>query len=150
MSKVTINLVDDRISEHFWMHEFMCNSDGDKLKTSPEFFFFVRTMLEEFRIWYNRPISPSSAYRTPEFNRTLKDASPNSQHLNALAIDVVFPKDERMTTKRKGEFLEHVREKWFEICDKYGITGGSGFYDWGFHIDAGNTATRRRWDYRGR
>ncbi len=55
-----------------------------------------------------------------------------------------------MSAARKEEFLENVRTKWYKILAKYNMTGGCGFYDWGFHIDAGNDSEDMRfWDYRG-
>lgn len=142
----TVNLLNDRLTENFRLDEFVCHSDNDSMLITPEFLRFVQ-MLQEFRDWYNRPVNVNSGYRTVWFNNTLENSSPTSQHLKALAIDVSFPR-EPMTDARKQEFLDNVRTKWFKLCDEYGVTGGNGFYDWGFHIDSGDTEVRRTWDLR--
>lgn len=157
MGKVTVNFIDDKVSEHFRMDEAICHSDGNKMLLTPDVFEFW-DMLEEFRVWYNRAMNPNSWYRTNWFNSTLPDASPTSRHLRATAVDESFPSVDhnglpldQWSPSRKNQFLENVMWKWYDICDKRGRYGGVGFYDWGFHIDldVGGT-TFRHWDYRGK
>lgn len=93
-------------------------------------------MLEEFRVWYGRPMTINSGYRCPKHNAAVKGES-GSFHLKALANDIQLPPEFKQFTKaRKREFLTNIRKKWFEICDKYGVAGGSGFYNTFFHLDS--------------
>lgn len=102
-------------------------------------------MLEEFREWYGRSMYINSGYRCPRHNKQVK-GEPNSFHMKALANDIQLPEEfKRYTAIRKREFLINIRKKWFEICDKYGVAGGSGFYNTFFHLDSRPTG-RATWD----
>ena len=52
----------------------------------------VAIELQKLRTYYNIPIIVNSWYRTPEYNKTLKDSSKNSMHLKGLAVDVRVPR----------------------------------------------------------
>lgn len=139
-------LLEDEINKYFKWSEFACNHRGEvlaTLKTS----FFIEVMLTEFRIWYNRPMVPSSGFRTEYWNTHIK-GSPISQHMKGLAADFHFP--EKMHPWREQQFLDNVRDKWFELCDKHGVKGAVFYYDWGFHLDCRNEAHEYRvhTDYR--
>lgn len=144
---VTMNFINDQVTEHFSLRESRCKSGGEVLVTPAVIRFYL--MLEEFRIWYNRIMLSNSWYRTTEHN-TAVGGSPISQHLYGVACDFPFPPGEVMDAARRSEFLHNVRTKWYELCDKYGVYGGVGFYDWGFHIDSGHEHRDHRafWDYR--
>jgi len=144
---VAIELLDDQVTEHFSLRESRCKSGGEVLVTPAVIQFYL--MQEEFRIWYNRIMISSSWYRTIPHN-TAVGGSPISQHLYAVASDYQLPLI-TMSTQRKEQFLTNVRTKWYELCDKYEVYGGVGFYDWGFHIDSGqeHRTFRAFWDYRG-
>ena len=148
-----ITLLEDKLSEHFWLHEFVCHDGKNSMKLTPEILFFITVLLEAFREWYGRPIPINSGFRTAIYNAALKLASPTSTHLLGLAVDIPFPRRDHdgsiMAGARKRQFLENVRTKWYSILKEHELTGGVGFYDWGFHLDAGNrTEQMRFFDYR--
>lgn len=140
--KYTFTANQDKISEFFSLHELACNSGNNEILINEDVLIFA-LMLDEFREWYNRSINPESWYRTTSYNKAIGGAT-YSQHLKALAIDVHFPTDEYIIGARQDMFLENVKNKWFEICDKYGVEGGCFFYTWGFHIDAGTDRKKGR------
>lgn len=117
-----MNLLNDQITPHFRLSEFANNADGGAVILNPDVILFIQ-MLEEFRIWYNRPMTITSGYRTKPFNKEVGGAS-NSYHLKGLAADVALPSVYYSYSKaRKDQFLENVKEKWYEICKAHGKTG---------------------------
>lgn len=158
-----MNLVNGYITKnnYFKWSEMACK-DG-AIEINEEVINFVK-ILDEFRKWYNRPISPNSWYRSKSHNENLLrqglPASRNSVHLEGTAIDFSYPAEFKGFTKaRQEEFRQNVKNKWIELCHKYGYAGGIGFYDWGFHIDNRknnkngtplNQKTYQFWDYRKR
>lgn len=113
-------------------------------------------MLEEFRIWYNRPMPVSSGYRTKKFN-ALVGGDKESLHLPARAADILYPDEySKWSAERKLQFLVNIRVKWFEICSRYTLpsTGeqikGSVIWEptW-FHLDT-RTNKQLFLDYRGK
>lgn len=140
-----VKLYDGEINKYFNMHEFACKSDGSIIDNPHVRLFYE--MLLEFRLWYNRPIGIESGFRTIKYNKMV-GGSPQSQHLKGVAADIHFPTDEDMSFERKSQFLGNVKTKWYDICDKYGIKGGVGFYEWGFHLDARVDKPRSFWDHR--
>ena len=91
-------------------------------------------MLEEFRIWYNRPMNITSGYRTAAFNKKVGGAS-NSYHRKALAADFALPSAYYNYSKaRKEAFLNNIKIKWYEICKKHGKTGSVIWYDSWIHL----------------
>lgn len=146
---MTYTFTENRISEHFTWFELACHDKANSIISNEEVLYFTQVLLEEFRAWYNRSIVPESWYRTQEYNDSIAGSSSNSKHVRGIAIDVHFPKNEGLDSWRKNEFLGNVKDKWYEILKSHNMTGGVGFYDWGFHIDAGNdTDDMRFWDYR--
>ena len=101
---------------------------------------FVK-MLDEFRYWYNRPMSPGSWYRSEYYNDVVLvnnglKPSKKSMHKLGRAFDCLLPKEFYSFTKeRKEAYLENCRMKWIEICHRSGAAGGFGKYDTFFHID---------------
>lgn len=130
-----MKLLKDEITSHFRLVEFANNEDGGVVEITPPFIEFVQ-MLEEFRGWYNRPVNILSGYRTKPFNKKVGGAS-NSLHLKGLAIDFSLPTAfYKYSKSRQNEFLENIKNKWYEICDKHNIYGSVLFYDTWVHIDA--------------
>jgi hypothetical protein len=147
---VNIQVLEDKVTKNFSLRESRCKAGGEVVITPQVIRFFM--MLQEFREWYNRVMIPNSWYRTKQHNKDV-GGSPISQHLYGVAADFSFPPDDHgkpWTKERRNAFLHNVRTKWYELCDKYGVKGGVGFYDWGFHIDSGDEHRTHRafWDYR--
>lgn len=145
-------VVDDDVTKHFTLSESVCKGDNNALLITPAVIRFY-LMLEEFRVWYNRIMRASNWYRTPWYNSQLPGSSPKSQHMYGVACDFPIPSDDHgkpWTSMRRTQFLNNVKKKWFELCDKYQVKGGVGFYDKHFHIDSGDEHRTHRsfWDYR--
>ena len=111
-----MNLIEDTITPHFKLSEFANNEDGGKMLLNQDVLQFIQ-MLEVFRIWYNRPMSVTSGYRTKVFNEKV-GGDVNSYHLKALAVDFRLPSEYyKWTRERQNEFLNNIKEKWYRICD---------------------------------
>lgn len=121
-------LIDGRIVAHFSLAE-MCNKEAKeslKLVLTPEVIEFAQ-MMEELRLWYNKPMTVNSWYRTESYNKSCGGSS-NSLHLDGLACDISLP-------NLSDEKFEHFRDKWKKICEKHGKIGGINRYRWGLHFD---------------
>jgi len=102
--------------------------------------------MEEFKKWYARSMPVLSGCRCDKHNKEEGGAT-SSQHLLGLASDVDLPAEfKSFSLKRKREFMLNIRKKWFEICDKRKIAGGSGFYNGFFHLDS-RKEKRSTWDF---
>lgn len=101
-------------------------SDRVKLILNNEIMEFL-DMLQEFRNWFHKPMTVSSFYRTPAFNRSCGGSS-NSLHLLALAMDWYIPGH---TMQQRS----NVKAKWEQICKAHGKIGGINFYTNGYHLD---------------
>ncbi len=76
----------------------------------------------------DRPLTVTSGYRTPEFNRRQPGALPNSQHVQGRALDVAQPA--WLTVQ---QFHAAVRE-WAASGDAI-FLGAVGYYEDFVHID---------------
>lgn len=129
-----INIDNDRLTDHFRLSEFVNTQDGNKMYLDQKFLRFV-SMLEDFRIWYGRPMNITSGYRTVAFNKSV-GGDPKSLHLQSLAVDFKLPWDfNRYPKARQNEFLNNIKNKWFELCDQEGIPGSVIWYDGWVHLD---------------
>jgi uncharacterized protein YcbK (DUF882 family) len=87
----------------------------------------------------------NSGYRCPNHNAEV-GGEENSLHMKGVATDIMLPTEfNGMSDSRKRQFLINIRTKWFEICNKYGAAGGSGFYKTFFHLDS-RQLKRAKWD----
>lgn len=112
-----MRLLEDRITPHFRLSEFSNTEDGDVVLLNPDVIQFIQ-MLEEFRVWYDRIMNITSGYRTKAFNKKWKGDA-NSYHLKGLAADIRLPLEYyKFTEERKLEFLNNVKNKWYEICER--------------------------------
>ena len=121
-------ITDGRIVKNFSLAE-MTNKqakDNIKLVLTPEVVEHAQ-MMQELRDYYG-PLTVSSWYRTPSFNRRpeVRGAS-NSAHLDGRATDITN------ITASRFEEMAHV---WRSICINHGKVGGVEFYDWGVHFDS--------------
>ena len=124
---MTAYKVDGKITAHFSVEE-MCNpscSESTKLVLSPEAIEHAQ-MMEELRVWYNKPMHVNSWYRSKTFN-ALKGGMSNSGHLYARATDI------RLGAVTDAQF-KNFSNKWDAICKKHGKVGEIGRYSWGIHF----------------
>jgi len=133
MKEYTFKINDYKLTEHFYLCEF-AHISGKELYIDYEFIYNFVPALEEFRVWYNRPINITSCYRPPTYN-AIVGGSKDSAHLHARAVDFPFPKEYyAMSYDRKQLFLENVKMKWREICHNRGRYAQVNYYDNRFHL----------------
>jgi uncharacterized protein YcbK (DUF882 family) len=139
-------ILDGQITPHFNIWEFRCRANNELLINADVIAHIQR--LEKFRQWYKRTMIVNSGFRTPEHNKRI-GGSPNSQHINGIAADINLPLGEfaTFTKARKEEFLQNIKNKWYEICKADGLGGGVGFYNTFVHLDSAK-GKPRFWDER--
>ena len=116
-----------QISPHFKLYELANNSGNIKL---PQYEINAKTagfltMLEDLRVWYNKPITCNSCYRQAEYNEAC-GGMPDSLHLEGLAFD--------WGVKHNAVQQRHVIEEWLLLNQKYKTQGVIGVYPWGYHL----------------
>ena len=116
-----------RLSPHFKVKEFHSRKDpSDLVKVDEK----LLRLLENIRNYTGKPVHINSGYRSPEYNATVKNASPHSQHCAGKAADIVVPG------------VSPVRVA--EIAECYlGNSGGIGVYKSFTHVDV--RAGHARW-----
>ena len=116
-----------RLSPHFKVKEFHSKKDpSDLVKVDEK----LLRLLENIRNFTGKPVHINSGYRSPEYNATLKNASPHSQHCVGKAADIVIA----------GVPPARVAE----IAECYlGSSGGIGIYKTFTHVDV--RAGHARW-----
>lgn len=129
-----IALVDDHLTEHFRLDEFAHHERGKEptVYLSSDFLKFVQ-MLEEFRMWYRRPMNITSGFRPVGFNK-LVGGSFNSAHLRMLAVDFLLPNMLDFEPVRRDQFYQNIKVKWFAICEKSEFKPQCNFYDTFIHL----------------
>lgn len=120
-----------RLSPHFRVREFHSKHDPtDVVKVDER----LLTLLERIRAHVGAPVHINSGYRSPEYNRTLKNASPRSQHCNGKAADIWV---EGVTPKQIAEIAECY----------LGSSGGIGIYKNFTHVDVRTSCARWKGAY---
>ena len=124
-----------QVSDHLWSHEIDCTcgcglgeTHGALHPALIEGFEFIRNEL-------NIPLSINSGFRCYKKNKSLPDASPNSQHLWGRALDIRLP---------NGLTAVDI----LDIAEGFPAfsNGGIGLYNTFIHVDVrGET---KRWDMR--
>lgn len=120
-----------RLSPHFRVREFHSKHDpSDLVKVDEK----LLTLLENIRNHTGKPVHINSGYRSPEYNATLKNASPRSQHCNGKAADI---------------WVEGVTPKQIaDIAKCYlGSSGGIGIYKTFTHVDVRTSCARWKGAY---
>jgi uncharacterized protein YcbK (DUF882 family) len=72
------------LSANFCVREFACKDGSDVILVAPE----LVTVLQKVRTYFKRPVTITSAYRTPAHNKK-EGGEPFSQHLYGTAADIV-------------------------------------------------------------
>lgn len=120
-----------RLSPHFRVREFHSKHDpSDLVKVDEK----LLTLLENIRNHTGKPVHINSGYRSPEYNATLKNASPRSQHCNGKAADIWV----------KGVTPKQIAD----IAECYlGSSGGIGIYKTFTHVDVRTSCARWKGAY---
>ena len=120
---------DEQLSPHFKAHEFRC-SDLSRVIVLDK---ALVELLEIIRTHYNKPLHINSGYRTVQYNASLKNSSPKSQHILGKAADI---------------WLNDISPKqlYSWLNSKYPNSLGLGIYDTFVHVDV--REGKSRWDYR--
>lgn len=122
---------EERLSPHFRVREFHSKHDPSDLVKVDE---RLLTLLENIRNHVGKPVHLNSGYRSPEYNATLKNASPRSQHCNGKAADIWV---EGVTPKQIADIAECY----------LGSSGGIGIYKTFTHVDVRTKCTRWKGAY---
>lgn len=124
----------DRLTEHFKLSEFAHHENGDLQIWIDEAFIPFVSALEEFRVWYHRPININSGFRPAAYNRAVGGSS-NSSHLRTCAVDFNLPLEYKsFTPARREQFLRDIRAKWICLCNIYGYKAQCNWYDSYIHL----------------
>lgn len=114
------------LAPHFTKAELQCPHCGLCLMQDR---FLVA--LEALRTRWGRPLHINSGYRCKTHNSSLKDSSPNSQHLKGNAADIDIHK---LTEEERLSFISMCRE----------VFAGIGIAKPFIHVDLGS---KREWTY---
>lgn len=106
-----------KLSENFKVKEFACRDGSDPVFISPE---LVR-VLQKIRDHFGKPVTITSAYRTPARNKAVGGTA-SSQHLYGLAADI---KVSGIAPKTVAAYAETLLP----------TSGGVGLYDTFVHVD---------------
>ena len=135
------------LSPHFKLYELANNKGKANLpqwEDSPESRKFVYC-LEQFRLWYKKPMVIESGYRQPDYNKKVGGDS-RSAHLIGCAAD--------WHVKHTEPERNSIALMWRSILESNGIIGAINFYTHGYHLEAFSdkiygTRTFQIRDYRG-
>ncbi|MBR5583116.1 MAG: N-acetylmuramoyl-L-alanine amidase [Lachnospiraceae bacterium] len=109
-----------KVTDHFALSEFQCHNGADTVKYDMQ----VVTALEAARLFFNVPITVSSAYRPADYNKKIGGAT-GSYHVEGKAVD------------HYCELSYTLLAKFYEV---YGLKGIGCYYDDHFvHIDSRTT-----------
>lgn len=91
-------------------------------------------LLENIRRLTGKPVHINSGYRSQEYNRTIKNASPKSQHCEGKAADIWI---EGISPEKVAQYAECF----------LGASGGIGIYHTFTHVDVRNGKSRWKGAY---
>ena len=106
-------LNDIKLTKNFYMSEFSCD-DQVMLDMS------LVIELQRLRDFIGKPITISSGYRTPERNKSLKNSSSKSKHMEGIAADIYV---EGMSVEELYYIVKHFN------------FNGIGIYNYHVHVD---------------
>ena len=131
-----------RLTKHFTLEEYTVGLKKGTAYVTQESYLHAM-MLEEFRVWLERPMIVTSWFRTKEKNVEVGGIS-SSSHLRGTATD--WHTDITITEARFIKFAK----KWKKICQKHGVVGEAGLYQWGIHFGSSITYSKAfaNWDSR--
>ena len=112
-----------RLSTNFKVKEFACQDGSDPIFIDSE----LVSVLQKIRNHFGKPVTITSAYRTPTHNKTVGGTT-YSQHLYGKAADI---KVQGIAPKEVAEYAESLLDE-----------GGIGIYNTFTHIDVRSTKSR--------
>lgn len=115
-----------KLSANFRVKEFACADGSDPIFISPD----LVSVLQKIRAHFGKPVTITSAYRTPAHNAKIGGVA-NSQHLFGAAADI---KVKNVSPLRVAQYAEQI------LINK----GGIGVYETFVHIDV--RPTKSRWN----
>ena len=115
---LTKNFILDELAYHGNGINYILNADVD----------LFLAMFQDFRLWFNEPINPSSGYRPADYNKQVGGVS-NSLHIRNTAID--FP-----VKNFNDDRYMACAYKWKALNEKRGIIGEINFYPTYMHLGA--------------
>lgn len=119
------------VSPHFKVKEFHSRKDPcDTVIIDPR----LIDLLENIRRLAGKPVHINSGYRSRAYNRTIKNASPKSQHCEGKAADIRI---EGVSPEKVAQYAECF----------LGESGGIGIYHTFTHVDVRNGKSRWKGAY---
>lgn len=119
------------VSPHFKVKEFHSRKDPcDNVIIDPR----LIDLLENIRRLTGKPVHINSGYRSRAYNRTIKNASPKSQHCKGKAADIRI---EGISPEKVAQYAESF----------LGASGGIGIYHTFTHVDVRNGKSRWKGAY---
>lgn len=115
-----------KVSANFKVREFACADGSDPIFISPE----LVSVLQNIRAHFGKPVTITSAYRTPAHNKKVGGVA-DSMHLYGAAADITV-KD--ISPEQVAQYAEKL------LTGK----GGIGVYKTFVHIDV--RSTKARWN----
>ena len=112
-----------RLSLNFRVKEFACKDGSDPIFIDTE----LVEILQKIRTHFKKPVTITSAYRTPPHNKSCGGTT-YSQHLYGKAADI---KIKGVTPKEVAKYAETLLD-----------SGGIGVYNTFVHIDVRSTKSR--------
>ena len=112
-----------KLSTNFRVREFACMDGSDPIFIDTE----LVTVLQKIRDHFAKPVTITSAYRTPSRNKEVGGTT-YSQHLYGKAADI---KISGVTPKKVADYAETLLDN-----------GGIGIYNTFTHIDVRSTKSR--------
>ena len=113
-----------KVSTNFKVREFACSDGSDPIFIDTE----LVNVLQKIRTHFGKPVTITSAYRTPAHNKTVGGTT-YSQHLYGRAADI---KISGVTPKQVAEYAETLLKNY----------GGIGIYNTFTHIDVRDICSR--------
>ena len=114
---------DKKLSTNFRVREFACNDGTDPIFIDSD----LVAVLQKIRSHFGKPVTITSAYRTPPHN-SREGGTTYSQHLYGKAADI---KISGVTPKKVAEYAETLLPE-----------GGIGIYNTFTHIDVRSVKSR--------
>lgn len=115
-----------KLSANFRVREFACSDGTDPIFISSE----LVSVLQNIRDYFGKPVTITSAYRTPPHNKSVGGTT-YSQHLYGMAADI---KVSGVGPKKVAVYAEKILKN----------AGGIGTYDTFTHIDV--RPSKSRWN----
>ena len=112
------------LSTNFKVREFACSDGSDPIFIDTE----LVNVLQKIRTHFGKPVTITSAYRTPAHNKTVGGTT-YSQHLYGRAADI---KISGVTPKQVAQYAETLLKNY----------GGIGIYNTFTHIDVRDICSR--------